>query len=307
MPVDFVVTGATSFLGGYVVRELCRSGARVCVIVRPESAARDKFHGMKNVKTVLADMGQKEQWVPEIGSASHFMHFGWDGIGNQGRADLSVQIKNVNDTLNCLEGAAALGCGTFLFAGSQAEYGPQIGVITESTPCEPVLQYGRAKLEVFRKAAPLAEAAGMKWYQARIFSLYGPGDHPWTLVSKCIQSFSAGEEIKLSHCEQKWNFLFVRDAARALAALSQSEAAGGIYNIAGRDTRRLLSFVEEIYEACGRRGSFSLGTYDPKEPIVNLQPDITKLVSAVGDLPYTSFSAGIEQTIAYFQKGEIKA
>lgn len=302
--MDYVVTGATSFLGSHVVEQLCRQGARVYAVIRPESPSRDRFRGMKNVVTVLAGMGEPEQWVPKIGSAAHFIHFGWDGPGNQGRANASLQQKNIADTLRCLEGAAALGCGTFLFAGSQAEYGPQTGIITEDTQCEPVLPYGKAKLEVFRRAAPLAAANKITWYQARIFSVYGPGDHPWTLVSSCVKGFSAGEDIKLSHCTQRWNFMYAPDAARALAALSVSGAPGGAYNIASRDTRQLLSFVEEIRQVCGNRGSFTLGEYDAKEPIVSLQPDISKLEAAIGRMSLTDFHTGIEQTVALCGKEE---
>ena len=301
-----VVTGATSFLGRYLLKELCRQGVQVYAIARPQSAAYKDLVNQAGVTVVPGDMTAPEQWLPQIPAADAFMHLGWEGPGPVGRADTAVQQSNVKAAGRCLDAAAALGCRTFLFAGSQAEYGPQTGMTDEQTPCAPVLEYGRAKLQVYQNLAPRAAQLGVCWYQARIYSVYGPGDHPWALVPSCVRTFCAGEQMALSSCRQNWNFMYAPDTAAALCALLFSGAPAGIYNVAGPDTRPLLEFVQDIHRACGGTGSYTLGTYISGEAIVSLQPDITRLRQAIGTVPYSEFLTNVTRMAqTYRQTGKL--
>ena len=193
-----VMTGATSFLGKYLIDELGNRGMEVLAIIRPDSRKKDMYQNVSHVRTVLVDMDDVERWKNEIGNADYFMHLGWDGVGAAGRADVNIQNKNIRDALNCMRGAEALGCKAFLFAGSQAEYGPQTDLISEDTVCNPVIEYGKAKLQVCNQAMALAQNSPMRYYHTRIFSVYGEGDHPWALVSNCIRTLCEGAEMKLS-------------------------------------------------------------------------------------------------------------
>ena len=96
-----------------------------------------------------------------------------------------------------------------------AEYGIVDGIMGEEILCHPVSEYGKDKLEVCRRAGEDAKALGIDYIHARIFSVYGPGDHPWSLVSTCLDTFLKGGRMELGACTQQWNFLHVRDAARA--------------------------------------------------------------------------------------------
>ena len=63
----------------------------------------------------------------------------------------------------------------------------------------PVSEYGKDKLEVCRRAGEEAKALGIDYIHARIFSVYGPGDHPWSLVSTCLNTFLKGGRMELGH------------------------------------------------------------------------------------------------------------
>lgn len=85
----------------------------------------------------------------------------------------------MQDALNAVRVAKDLGCRRFLFTGSQAEYGVKSELTDEETVCEPrPPPYGRAKLAVRQQAEVLCRELGLDYGHARIFSTYGPGDHP---------------------------------------------------------------------------------------------------------------------------------
>ena len=173
----------------------------------------------------------------------------------------------------------------------------------EEILCHPVSEYGKDKLEVCRRAGEDAKALGIDYIHARIFSVYGPGDHPWSLVSTCLDTFLKGGRMELGACTQQWNFLHVRDAARALTGLLLAKVPAGVYNVAGEDTRSLKSFVEQMHRLCGERGTCEYGKRPPNaEGVVSLVPDIRKLKEAAGFAQEISFEDGIREMIGIYKE-----
>ncbi|MDR1770008.1 MAG: NAD(P)-dependent oxidoreductase [Hungatella sp.] len=307
--MNVVVTGATSFLGRALVDRLLLEKNQVFAVVRPGSKNMGNLaiqrEGLIRIERNLEELHELSQVIHEPCQA--FYHFGWDGSGSENRMKREVQQKNVEDSLKALEGARRLGCKRFLFSGSQAEYGIHREAMTEETECKPVSEYGRAKLEFSEKAKSLTESwrktgvSEMEYIHTRIFSVYGPGDHPWSLVESCLRAFGRGEYISLGECTQIWNFLYLDDCIRALILLmeQEKESVSGIYNVAGPEgeNRPLREYIRTMYEVLGFHGSYSYGRRAPNaEGPANLIPDIKKLEKATGWQPLVSFQEGIRRT-----------
>ena len=293
------VSGATSFLGSAVVRALLDRGCEVYGIVRPGSAARKMLPDCPDFHEVTCDFGEAEKWAGEIGHIDTFFHFAWGGPGIQGRSDAAVQKQSGDNTLHALRYAAMLGATRFFISGSQAEYGKVNGRISEDTPCMPVLEYGKNKLRVCQTAPRICRVLGMEYLHSRFFSVYGPNDHPYTLIPSCIRCFLAGETMELSECRNMWNFLHVRDAAEAAVLLAECELSDPavVVNVAGPDTRILRSFVEEIYRLCGERGVCGFGMRRVSEKPVDNWPDTTRLHTLIDWSARISFEEGIKELI----------
>ena len=324
-----IVTGATSFIGRAVTKELLAGGHHVFAVVRPDSPGLPRLEmlapeaegksGRKGecltfLPFALKDIRKLESCpalVPSSALKSHsapkgmaelWLHLGWEGAGSANRQDPHVQARNIGYALDSLHTAARLGCARFLFCGSQAEYGIVDGIMGEEILCHPVSEYGKDKLEVCRRAGEEAKALGIDYIHARIFSVYGPGDHPWSLVSTCLNTFLKGGRMELGACTQQWNFLHVRDAARALTGLLLAKVPAGVYNVAGEDTRSLKSFVEQMHRLCGERGTCEYGKRPPNaEGVVSLVPDIRKLKEAAGFAQEISFEDGIREMIGLYK------
>ena len=85
----------------------------------------------------------------------------------------------------------------------------------------------------------------------RLFAVTGPGDHPWSLISECCRKFSNNEPVKFGSCEQMWNYLDVRDAARmivcALEKYNTSSNDNCIINVANVNSCQLKDYIYSIY------------------------------------------------------------
>lgn len=290
-----VVTGATSFIGSAVCQALLNRGCEVFGIVRPESVSRNRLPTHPHFHEVLCELSNTEVWVSAIGQADSFFHFAWGGPGIDGRSNVDIQKQSANLAMLCVRAAARLGVGRFFLSGSQAEYGRVSGIIREETPCHPVLEYGKQKHDVSQRAPLLAQSLSMEYVHARFFSVYGPGDHPYTLIPSCIRCFCAGETMALSECTNRWNFLHVEDAAEATIQLMtcQLEKPTCLVNLAGTDTRVLKEFVEEIHRLAGGKGRCDYGARKTAETPVDNWPDVGLLQHLTGWVPRIPFDQGI--------------
>ena len=311
--MNIIMTGATSFVGAATVRELLRRGHTVPAIARPASSKLGTILD-GNEEALLSgrllvtenDLSEPEQLLEKVTKPQDvFCHFGWGGSGSASRTDRALQEKNLEISQETIRTAKALGCKKFLFSGSQAEYGMHRDLITEETACEPKSLYGEAKLSMCEKGEKLCGELGLRYIHARIFSAYGPGDHPWTLVESCLDAFLNNREMSLGACTQNWNFLYIDDLARGMAALCEAEEttfegiSNPVFNFGGAETKVLKDFVEEIHTLCGGKGETRYNTRgENAEGLINLMPSIEKLKAVTGWKPEVDFKTGITRMIA---------
>ena len=307
--MKIVATGATSFVGSGAVKALLERGHKVYAVLRKGSSKADRLliNGAmpENLVILEEDLGSLERLAEQIPEPCDvFLHMGWKGAGSDSRSAAAIQEENAKDSLNAVQAAKALGCRRFVFTGSQAEYGVHDALMNEETGCRPTSPYGEAKLKVRIEAEALCRKLSMDYGHARIFSTYGIGDHPGSLLSTCVNTFLLGGVMEMGACTQDWNFMYIDDAGRAVAMLCEYQKSlmeqGCVYNLGGPmdETGPLKHFVETVYEMCGRKGSCVYGVRKPNaEGVVNLIPDLTKMKRVIGWEPRVRFRDGMARVI----------
>src|SRR5690606_28146161 len=94
---------------------------------------------------------------------------------------------------------------------------------------------------------------------ARLFFLYGPGEAPTRLVSSLARALVAGEQADCSTGRIVRDFMDVRDAGAALAALAASEVTGPVNIGTGRGTS-IADIALTMGRLAGREHLVGLGT-----------------------------------------------
>lgn len=288
-----IITGATGFIGTALCEELLQNGHEVIAVIRPGSSRRDKLRDVPVVELPLDDIARLPKLVPE---ADMFYHLAWNGSAGSDREDFDMQYSNIGYTAEAIRAAKRCGCRKFIGAGSQAEYGVVHGAAREEeTRPYPFMMYGAAKLAAYHMGRLVAAQEGIAFVWSRIYSVYGVGENPGTLVNYVIDTLQKGEVPELSPCENMWNFMYITDCVRALRLLGETEDAEGIYHVASEDTRILREFVEEIRDtvAPGSKLHFGAKKSDPKRTFW-LEPDVGRLAE-LGFICEVAFAEGIEK------------
>lgn len=302
--MKFVVTGATSFIGLELINLLLSQGHSVVAVCRKNSK---KILSIPfGVSIVTAEMSEYGGLYHFINHADVFVNLAWEGTGHDGRNIVDIQKDNIVTTTAAIFSAGKMGCKLFLEAGSQAEYGSTTDVQKETDECLPFSEYGKAKLKVKNVGFELSEQLDIKYIHLRIFSMFGEGDHPWTLVMSAIRKMLHNEQVDLSPCTQNWNFIYVKDAVRMILelcvnAVNSSSFQHEVYNIASNDTRPLKDFVEEMKLLSKSESFLNYGAVVPQN-LVSLQPDMGKTLKASGFNDFHDFSEIIANIINNYKK-----
>jgi nucleoside-diphosphate-sugar epimerase len=299
--MKLLLTGASGFIGSAFLAACLAAGHEVTILGRNAEAWRLRpFLGRFSHRNAdLADRRAVEQALIEV-APEVVVHLAWAGVSGRARND-PVQIDNIGWSTRLLIAAARAGVRHFVSTGSQAEYGPQTGVISEAAEPRPTTLYGEAKLATFRLLGRMASEMGPRFSWLRVFSTYGPGDHPYWMIPSLIGSLLRAERPALTRGEQFWDFLHVADAARALLMVAESEQASGLFNLGSGVAPQLRDTIEMIRDAIDPSLPLGFGdiAYRPDQ-VMHLQADIGRLREVVGWKPGIGLETGLVETARWY-------
>ncbi len=299
------LTGASGFLGSYALREfVAQAGTPVAVLVRDPAAAwriADLLPALTVVQAGFEDEDKLERALKDF-APTHLVHLAWTGVLGRSRND-AAQHRNAYLSMRLVEMGLAAGAGHFVGLGSQAEYGPCQARIDESTPTAPTTMYGASKLAACLMAARLCENAGARFAWLRLFSSYGPRDNPEWLIPYLALKLLRRERPAVTAAEQLWDYVFVEDAARAVAAVARERGASGIFNLGSGTAPRLRDIIERVRDEIDPALPVGFGEvpYRPDQ-VMHLEADIGRLVAATGWQPRVGLAEGVRATVDWYRK-----
>ncbi len=303
-----VVTGATSMIGVSIIRSCLNHGVKkVYAVVRPNCQKLNRLPSDGRIEIVYCSADKYEQ-LPELihDKCDVFYHIAWSLTGDKRNSDLAEQSKNIIYTLCAVEAASKLGCGKFVGAGSQAEYGRlDVESISPSSPVNPVQPYGIAKYAAGKMAIERCSQLALSCLWVRIFSVYGIYDKPTSMVSSSLSKMIEGAPACFTPAEQLWDYLYCDDAGEAFYLIGEKSEGRKVYCLGSGVARPLKFYIEQMKEAAGEQAKAEIGALPyPENVLMNLCADITSLKNDTGFHPKTDFEQGIKKTIAWMRTKE---
>lgn len=298
----FLVTGASGHLGSHLTRRLVAEGEEVAVLVRSGSDLGRIADVLGRVRVIHAGLEEAEEARAGVAAfrPEAVCHLAWAGVTGELREHPSQVTTNVAGSLKLFELARDHGCRSWVGLGSQAEYGPHGGALGEDLPARPQTAYGVAKLCVALLTEKLCQLAGVRFVWLRLLATYGPHDDARHLIPSVIERLLRGERPALTPGEQRWDYLYVEDAAEAVHRAAADGTVRGIFNLGSGEAHGVRGIVERIRDMIDPSLPLGFGEvpYRPDQ-VMHLQADITKLRAATGWAPRTSLEDGLRRTLEW--------
>lgn len=257
-----LVTGATGFIGNYVVEELLQRNYHVITSSANEANARGKSWFTKTDYRPLDLKFLKEavNYYDFFGAPDILIHLAWQGLPNY--KDNFHLEQNLPAHKAYLENMIRNGLKNVNITGTCFEYGMQEGKLSEDMPSMPQNPYGKAKneLRIFIEGLKKTFLFDYKWI--RLFYMFGKGQYAKSLLSQLQQALDKHEEIfNMSGGEQTRDFLPVEKAARYIVDISTQTQLTGIINCCSGIPVTVKQLVQNYLEEKNRTIKLNLGYY----------------------------------------------
>ncbi|MGW4531245.1 NAD-dependent epimerase/dehydratase family protein [Nocardia sp. NPDC004340] len=251
-----LVTGASGFLGGALVRRLVRDGDyEVAILARPTSNLRDLSEVLDRVEVVtgdLTDQGSLDRATKGVDVVFHSAA----RVDDRGTRDQFV-AENVTATENLLRAAKRNGASRFVFVSSPSalmdrDGGDQVD-IDESVPYPSryLNHYSETKAAAERLVLA-SNTDGFSTCALRPRAIWGAGDRSGPIV-RLLGRAGEGSLPDLSYGRQVYASLcHVDNIAEACVLAARSENAGGkAYFIADAERTDVWGFLGEVATGLG--------------------------------------------------------
>lgn len=304
-----IITGATGFIGFNVLKELYANGVDIIAIVRCNSKNINKLSGY-NVRIVECDLYDIESLADKIldKDIDAIYHFAWQGVSDDDLKKEKVQLSNIRATLNLIEVAHKLGIKTFIGAGSLHE-----AEAIEEMSCNKVISnlgfmYKSAKISAHYMGKAKAGAYGIRFFWPIITNTYGEGEKSGRLINTIIRKVLSGQSPDLSEGNQLYDFVHIKDTAKAFRLIGEKGIDGTNYIIGSGNPKPLkqyLQIVGDISNGYRHGEEIELGFGNIKSNVVFLQRkafDTKELMEDLGFKPEISFEDGIRKTVEWIYK-----
>jgi nucleoside-diphosphate-sugar epimerase len=299
-----LLTGATGFIGRNCLPLLLASGFQIHAV-----SSKLRENNLQDIywhQADLLDSGQITKLIADT-QPTHLLHLAWYAVPGNYWTSLE-NIRWVRASLDLLQAFVSNGGQRVVMAGTCAEYDWRYGYCSESvTPLLPSTLYGTCKHSLQMMLSAFSKETGMSSAWGRIFSLYGPYEHPDRLVSSVINSLLQGRPARCTHGNQIRDFLHVQDIANAFALLLDTSITGPV-NIASGQPVALREVIRKIGEKLNKIEQIHLNALEttPGDPNL-LVADVRRLTNEVGWRPKYDLDLGLEQTIQWWRHSLIEA
>lgn len=162
------LTGATGFIGQYLLRELPKGGYRLRMLLRRPASVP-----MLTASAVIGDLARPQNMSAALEGVDAVIHSAGLAHGMSGVPEDDYRVLNTEATIGLARAARRAGAKRFVFLSSiRAQCGPTSDtVLTEAVEPRPTDAYGRSKLAAERGLAEL----DLDWVSLRAVLVYGPG------------------------------------------------------------------------------------------------------------------------------------
>lgn len=296
---NIIITGATSFIAVNLINEIISSDVHVYAVVRPQTNKMKNLLKSNKITIIESEMKDYFKLESKINKKCDVLFsFAWNGTRGIDRDNHILQNENYRYSIDALQAAINLGCSSIISAGSQAEYGLTEKEITEESPCNPVTEYGKQKLRFFNEASKICIQNKILFKEPRFFSIYGIDDYEGSMISSILKKMMKNESCDLTECVQKWDFLHVKDAAKGLVKLIETDCQDGVYNFGSGIAKPLKDYVLEMQNILNSKSQLNFGSIPfPVSGMMSIQPNVRKLMVNCDWQPEISFQDGIKEII----------
>ena len=247
--MNILITGATGFIGGFIVDEALSRGMQVWVAVRPTSSR--KYLSDPRIQFLELNLSNKEQMKRQMDGLR------FDYVVHAAGATKCLHAEdffrsNTEGTKNLVQALMEqqMPLKRFVFVSSLSVYGPVAEhqpyreICGNDTP-QPNTAYGRSKLAAEQY---IESIEGFPYVILQPTGVYGPRERDYFMMAKSIKSHT---DFSVGYKPQDLTFVYVLDVVQAIFLALDCQKTGGKYMLSDGEVYSSRTFSDLIHRELG--------------------------------------------------------
>jgi nucleoside-diphosphate-sugar epimerase len=262
--LKILLTGASGFVGRHLVKVL--DGEQIHALSRDVSALPPELTQQKNIQwhsVSLENRAELEQLIQAV-RPDRCIHLAWDTQPGRYLDDKAGNLRLLQQSLDLFTLLIAYDCEQILSLGSCAEYAMTGDMLHPQSPLDPQTIYAAAKASLSLLGSQLCKGSKTAFCWARLFYVYGPGEHTGRLMSSLLQKLRDGQDFACGSGTKKKDYLYIRDVVSAIRTLLLAKA-DGFFNLSSAQAVSIADIGAAAEAAVGTRGLLRYGAI-PERP-----------------------------------------
>ncbi|MCD6590724.1 MAG: NAD(P)-dependent oxidoreductase [Candidatus Aenigmarchaeota archaeon] len=292
-----LVTGATGFVGRYVMKKIVSIRDDIRILSRHAELATRLYPDAEIFKGDITDKNSLKGVGKDVDIVIHLA-----GLVSYSKPKDVLYKVNIEGTRNILN--ECKNAKKFIFSSSVSVYGEIKGKADEDYPRNPKNYYGESKMY----AEDAITDSGIPYIIMRIAPIYGKGSPSWFKNLKLMENnFPIPKTSNLTH------IVHISDIANAFA-LSLKKNITGVYNIADEKPIKFVDLSSKLVQLLGKEPKFmpfwmvsflarlkGMKTYFDVLTM-NRYYDITKAKTRLGYKPQADLEKELSEMIEWYKK-----
>ena len=258
--MKILLTGATGFIGNYVVKELLKNDCKI-IATGIEQHSKIDTSWFNRVNYFQADLNEnKGNWFSFFQKPDMIIHLAWEGLPNY--KELFHIEQNLIGNYFFLKNIIKNGLKKVVIIGTCFEYGIQSGALKEDLETKPNNPYALSKdcLRKFLEQLQSKFDFELKWI--RLFYMYGKGQNPNSILSQLERAIERKDKVfNMSGGEQLRDYLPVEKIAEYIVKISMQDKIGGIINCCSGEPISIRKLVENYLVIKNKKIELNFGYY----------------------------------------------
>lgn len=259
--MKILVTGATGFIGRYVVQHLVDLKKYEIIATSRNEETAKKFNWYKDVKYISCNLNdERKNFFTFFEEPDILIHLAWEGLPNF--SELFHFEKNLFNDYKFIKNMIINGLKDLNITGTCFEYGKKSGILSEKIQTNPSMAYPLAKDTLRKFIQELNKKYNFNFKWIRIFYLYGEGQTPKSIIPQLDKALNNDEDVfNMSGGEQLRDYLPVEKVAEYIIRISIQNEINGIINCCSGEPISIRRIVEEHMNRRNMKIRLNLGFY----------------------------------------------
>lgn len=239
---NILITGASGFIGNFLVDEAIKRNFRVYVAVRKSTNTETLQKKQIHINIInFEDINDINDKILRLPKFDYIIHNAGITKASKKSEFLNINFHNTKNFIVSLKEMNKIP-DKFIYISSLAAFGPTENgnnIKTENNP-KPISEYGKSKLAAEKY---IIDKSNIPYLIYRPTAVYGPGDSAFL---KTIKLINCGWDIKIGKHSQILTFIYVKDLSKLIFNSLESQIINKSYFISDGNSYNNKDFSNTI-------------------------------------------------------------